>query len=98
MSKYLQVILSLVSAMLSAVLLWYITRPPEPIPFEMPKWEYKIISIPDENFSHDLSQQGLAGWEVVFARRASDGREYSPTFSYELIVKRPLPPVIKATE
>lgn len=53
------------------------------------QWEYKIESIPDRSFDQRINAMGREGWELVFARRASDGSDYSPTFSYEMIFKRP---------
>jgi hypothetical protein len=53
------------------------------------QWEYRIESFPDRSFDQRISAMGKDGWELVFARRASDGADYSPTFSYEMIFKRP---------
>lgn len=53
------------------------------------QWEYKIESFPDRFFDQRMNTMGRDGWELVFARRASDGSDYSPTFSYEMIFKRP---------
>ena len=53
------------------------------------QWEYRIESFPDRSFDQRINAMGSDGWELVFARRASDGSEYSPTFSYEMIFKRP---------
>lgn len=53
------------------------------------EWEYRIEAIPDTSFSQTINEMGKEGWELVFARRASDGATYSPTFSYEIIFKRP---------
>ena len=53
------------------------------------QWEYRIESIPDRSFDQRINAMGRDGWELVFARRASDGSDYSPTFSYEMIFKRP---------
>ena len=52
-------------------------------------WEYRIESVPDASFDSRINAMGKDGWELVFARRASDGSDYSPTFSYEMIFKRP---------
>jgi hypothetical protein len=52
-------------------------------------WEYQIVAIPDSLFDTKLNELGKDGWEIVSARRASDGSTYAPTFSYELILKRP---------
>jgi hypothetical protein len=54
-----------------------------------PQWEYVVVSIPDYSFDRKMNDYGTAGWELVFARRASDGGTYSSTFSYEMILKRP---------
>ena len=53
------------------------------------QWEYRIESFPDRSFDQRINTMGSDGWELVFARRASDGSDYSPTFSYEMIFKRP---------
>ena len=53
-------------------------------------WEYKITSVPDGSFDNEMNMLGKEGWELVFARRASDGMTSSPTFSYEMILKRPI--------
>ena len=53
------------------------------------KWEYRIEDVPDASFDTAMQKIGEEGWEVVFARRASDGSTYSPKFSYEVILKRP---------
>lgn len=52
-------------------------------------WEYQIVAIPDPIFDTKMNELGKEGWELVSARRASDGSTYSPRFSYELILKRP---------
>ena len=53
------------------------------------KWEYRIFAIPDLSFDTQINALGSDGWELVFARRASDGSETRPTMSYEVIFKRP---------
>lgn len=53
------------------------------------EWEYRIIAIPDSSFETKINALGADGWELVFARRASDGSETRPTMSYEMIFKRP---------
>jgi hypothetical protein len=53
------------------------------------EWEYRVESIPDRSFDQRINAMGKDGWELVFARRASDGADYSPVFSYEMILKRP---------
>lgn len=55
-------------------------------------WEYKIESIQDSEFTDKTNALGKEGWEVVFARRASDGDSPDgtpPTMLYEMIFKRP---------
>lgn len=49
------------------------------------KWEYRVVSVPDAQFETMMNAFGADGWDVVSARRASDG---TATFSYELILKR----------
>ena len=53
------------------------------------RWEYRIEDVPDRSFNDEMNKMGEEGWELVFARRASDGSEYHPTMSYEMILKRP---------
>jgi hypothetical protein len=53
-----------------------------------PRWEYMILSVPDDMFTQQLDRLGANGWEMVFARRASDGNTPHPTMSYEMIFKR----------
>jgi hypothetical protein len=55
------------------------------------KWEYKIEAVPDIGFETRINNLGNEGWELVFARRASTGKELGDKteFSYEMIFKRP---------
>lgn len=50
------------------------------------EWEYMIDSIPDSIFTTIMNLHGENGWELVFARRASN---IDDTFAYEVIFKRP---------
>lgn len=52
------------------------------------KWEYKIEAIQDETFDGDINTLGNQGWELVFARRASNGNKSGRDFSYEIIFKK----------
>jgi hypothetical protein len=54
------------------------------------RYEYKIESIADADFQNSMNLLGMQGWEAVSARRASNGNETSPTFSYEIIFRRQL--------
>lgn len=56
--------------------------------FFFPKYEYMIKAINDTTFTAEMDAIGSKGWEVVSSRRASDGSERNPTFSYEIIFKR----------
>ncbi len=56
---------------------------------EIPRWEYTVQAIPDDQLPETINALGSQGWEAVSARRASDGAEYKPKFSYEIIFKRP---------
>lgn len=49
-------------------------------------WEYQIESVPDILFDTTMNKLGTEGWELVFARRASDPT--TDDFSYECIFKR----------
>jgi len=51
-------------------------------------WSYTIIAPKDENLITDLNRAGALGWEVVSARRATNGEGDNTTASYELILKR----------
>ena len=51
-------------------------------------WEYHIEAVPDLSFNTRMNQLGQEGWELVTARRASDGDTDNPTMSYEMIFKR----------
>jgi hypothetical protein len=62
------------------------------------QWEYRIESFPDRSFDQRINALGRDGWELVFARRASDSSDYSPTYSYEMIFKRPKKVESEATE
>jgi hypothetical protein len=50
------------------------------------RWEYTIESPSDSVFRTRLAELGGAGWELIFARRATSDFE-GP--SYEMIFKRP---------
>lgn len=59
-------------------------RPPKPAT----QWEYRIQAIPDEHFEDSINKLGAQGWDLVFARRASNVEGDAATFSYEVIFKR----------
>lgn len=50
-----------------------------------PTFEYRIEGVPDLGFDEKMAALGADGWELVFARRASDS---SSTMMYEVILKR----------
>ncbi len=52
-----------------------------------PQWEYTLKDVPDADFTDQMNNMGKEGWDVVTARRASDGAD-TPTFSYEIVFKR----------
>jgi hypothetical protein len=54
------------------------------------RWAYAIVSPTDEDLGSKLQQMGLEGYELIAARRASDGDTHNPTFRYEMIFKRHL--------
>lgn len=54
-----------------------------------PKWEYRIVAVPDITFKIGIAELGDDGWELVTARRASSGEGKSTEFSYEMVFKRP---------
>lgn len=50
-----------------------------------PSFEYRVDAVPDLQFDERMSALGDDGWELVFARRASDS---GSTMMYEVILKR----------
>jgi hypothetical protein len=57
---------------------------------QAPRWDYMIQSVPDLSFDTVMSELGGAGWELIFARRASNGGTGGfMVMSYECIFKRP---------
>ena len=50
------------------------------------QYDYHVDSIPDLDWSTKAQELGQDGWELVFARRASDS---DGNFLYECIFKRP---------
>jgi hypothetical protein len=53
------------------------------------EWEYKTESFEDAMFDSSINRIGQQGWELVFARRALTGEDYSRRGIYECIFKRP---------
>ena len=51
------------------------------------RWEYRIESPDDYSFDTAMNELGEDGWELVFARRATN--RFSDGASYEMIFKRP---------
>lgn len=54
-----------------------------------PQWEYRIEDIHDVDLETTLDKHGGGGWELVFARRATEGKGTDSTPLYEVIFKRP---------
>ncbi len=52
------------------------------------QWEYTVVSPRDLNLDQEFERLGRSGWELVFARRASDRDDNS--MNYEMIFKRPV--------
>jgi hypothetical protein len=52
-----------------------------------PTVQYRIEDVSDSGFTKTMNELGADGWELVFARRASDDITHS-VFSYEVIFKR----------
>jgi len=88
MKGFLSVIIAALLFLCVALLAWPLIKPAAHTQ-ALTQWEYKIVAIPDAVFEVAMNKLGEDGWELVFARRASDGSSYSPQFSYEVIVKRP---------
>ena len=51
-------------------------------------WSYTIVAPKDDDLIKELNRAGAGGWEVVAARRATNGEGEKATASYELILKR----------
>ena len=51
-----------------------------------PSWEYRLESPSDLSFESELDKLGRAGWELVFARRATSSYDGA---IYEMIFRRP---------
>lgn len=51
-----------------------------------PVYEYKIVGVEDLSFDRDMKALGKAGWELIFARRATNSDD--DTANYEAIFKR----------
>jgi len=49
------------------------------------KYDYMVVSIPDLEWATKGQELGQDGWEMVFARRASDGND---NMLYECIFQR----------
>jgi hypothetical protein len=61
-----------------------------PTTIVIPRWDYMIQSVPDLSFTDVMTELGSTGWELVFARRASNGETGDRmVMSYECIFKRP---------
>lgn len=54
-----------------------------------PRFEYRIEDIKDVELDQDLDKYGGGGWELVFARRATEGKGADASPLYEVIMKRP---------
>ena len=54
-------------------------------------WVYKVEFVRDAAFSTRVNKIGADGWELVFARRATDDDEYG----YEMIFKKSVLVVVK---
>ena len=52
------------------------------------QWQYTIASPKDVELKTAMDKLGADGWELVSARRASDGDRINPTMSYEMILKK----------
>ena len=52
------------------------------------QWQYAIAAPNDEELEAVINKLGANGWELVSARRASDGSPSSPKMSYEMIFKK----------
>lgn len=73
-------LLVLVVVLLAAILFQVAPRAEE--------WEYAILSPADDQLTKELNTAGMAGYEVVSARRASSGEGTNSKMAYEMILKR----------
>ena len=62
---------------------WSFSRP-------IPRFEYLVAAPGDTLFEVEMNALGKQGWEIVSARRATSGSEYSRSASYEVILNRPI--------
>lgn len=76
-------LLVLIVALLAAILYQITPRPEE--------WEYAILAPADGQLTKELNMAGMAGYEVVSARRASSGEGSAARAAYEMILKRKVP-------
>lgn len=53
-------------------------------------WAYDIVSPTDSDLGDKLTQMGIDGYELVFARRAADASASTSTARYGMIFKRRL--------
>ena len=51
------------------------------------RWQYEVVFIPDADLVARMNSLGADGWDVVSARRATEGRNVN-SMGYELILKR----------
>jgi hypothetical protein len=52
------------------------------------QWQYTIAAPKDDELKTAIDKLGADGWELVSARRASDGDTRNPKMSYEMIFKK----------
>ena len=52
------------------------------------QWQYTIAAPKDEELQTTIDKLGAEGWELVAARRASDGDTTKPKMAYEMIFKK----------
>jgi len=84
-AKHLSAILVLLSLIVAAQV-WQIVRG---MSVKAQGWEYVIEGPTDEQLKGRLQTLGLAGWELVSARRATTQRDGETEGIYEMIFRRP---------
>ncbi|MBD2137779.1 hypothetical protein H6F32_09290 [Anabaena sp. FACHB-1237] len=84
--QFSEIINTALLAGILGILLFNLWWQPQPKTVE---WEYKIESFEDVIFDSSMNRMGNEGWELVFARRALTGGEYSSRGIYECIFRRP---------
>lgn len=82
-TKHANIIIVLLTVILGIQI--YTTFLVAPAPIIPPKWEYGIEWFEDKDFETSVNNAGQEGWEMVFARRATNTND---KYGYEMIFRR----------